>query len=85
MEDDDITITAEGATIRASEKVKTGEYETATVSTEVDFSIEGVETGGSVPDGLAQRLYGIQRSLQGVMKSAADERKKQSPAGEASD
>lgn len=76
MTDDDITLTAEGAKIMASETVSTGDYETATVSTTLDISTEGADVSDGVPNDLRQQLYALKRQLQSQVQAAADERRK---------
>lgn len=73
---DGITITAEGATIHASEKVSTGDYETATVSKTLDLNIEGVDLEDGVPVALRNRLLAIQRDLQRDVERAGENRVK---------
>lgn len=72
---EDITITADGVTIHAAEKVSTGDYESGDVSAEIEATVEGVDITDGVPDDLQQRLYGLQRAVQNVTKAAAEERK----------
>lgn len=74
---DDIEITADGMKIHASEKVSTGDYENGNVSATVEASVEGADITEGLPDDLKNRVYGLQRSLQGVVKAAAKERKKE--------
>lgn len=71
---ENITITAEGAKLHATEKVSTGDYETATASVTMDVSIEGCEMEGGVPDVLRARLLAIQRDLQRDVQQAAEQR-----------
>lgn len=75
---DDVTITSEGIEIQASETVSTGDYETADVGAVLEASAEGVDLSEGIPDEFRKSLYGLQRSLQGVARAAADERKQQS-------
>ncbi len=82
-EDDDITITAEGAKVMASEKVSTGDYENAQISQTVEVSIEGADLTDGVPKELQQKLYALKKTVQGNVESAAEERQKISPAEQA--
>jgi hypothetical protein len=71
MGDEDIELTAEEFTIHASEKVSTGDYETASVSMTVEGSIEGVDVVAELSDDLRARLHAIQRQLQRDVEQAA--------------
>lgn len=75
MSEDDITITAEGAKLMASEKVSTGDYENAQVSTTLEVSVEGADLTETLPDGLRNKLYALQRQVQSQVEAAAEQRK----------
>lgn len=75
MSDDDrITITADGATLHAQEKVSTGDYETFTASCSLDVAIEGADIDAGIPKPLRARLLSIQRDLQRDVEQAAEQR-----------
>lgn len=74
-EEDDITITAEGARIHASEKVSTADYETATYSVSLDLSMDGCDIeGDSLPPRVRARLLGFVHDLQKDVEHAANQR-----------
>lgn len=75
---DGIKITADSVTVMASEKVSTGDYETANVSVSIEASVEGVDMTGGIPSSLQERLYGIQRALQNSVKEAGATRRAES-------
>lgn len=78
-EDDDITITAEGAKIMASEKISTAQYENAQVSQTLEVSVEGADLSKGVPQDLQKKLYALKRTVQRNVENAADERREPSP------
>lgn len=75
MSSEDIRITPTGAKIHCSEKVSTGDYESATVSQTVEFDIETDAEDGFQED-LRERLMLIQKHLQRDVEKAAENRVK---------
>lgn len=81
-DEDGIEITADSATIMASEKVSTGNYENHTVSTTLEVSIDGADVTDAVPLELKDRLHDIRRDLQDQVSQAAYDRKREAERGE---
>lgn len=77
MTEGDITITADGVEVSASEKVSTGEYETGEVSAVLTSSVEGADLSDTIPDEVRDHLYAQMRQVQAVVKAAAEERRKE--------
>lgn len=71
----EVTITAEGAKVMASEKVSTGDYENAQVSTTLEVTIEGADVTDGMSSDVRRKLYGLAREVQSQTESAAEERR----------
>lgn len=73
----EVTLSPDGFTVHASEKVSTGKYESANVSMTIEGEVEGVdEISGDERKELHQRLLEMQRDLQRHVEQAAKNRTK---------
>lgn len=75
MSDNDITLDAESFKVHASEKVSTGEYESADYHATLEGSIDGdAPISNGTRRAIKARLLAAQRDLQEVVERSAENR-----------